>query len=197
MSDTLTRLVEEFCKLPGVGRKTAQRLALHFLKADRADAASLASALLELKDRARPCRECNNITEADFCGICRDPKRDRSRILVVEEISDLLAIEATHEYRGLYHVLMGAISPIDGVGPDDTKVAGLVTRVGKGGIEEVILATNPNLKGEATALYITKLLRPQGVKLTRIAYGVPMGGVLEYSDSGTLIKSIEGRRPVE
>jgi len=197
MSDTLTRLVEEFTKLPGVGRKTAQRLALHFLKAGRDDAASLASALMDLKDRARPCRECNNITEGELCGICADLRRDRSRILVVEEISDLLAVEATHEYRGLYHVLMGAISPIDGVGPDDTKVAGLVERVSRGGVEEVILATNPNLKGEATALYIAKLLKPFKARLTRIAYGVPMGGVLEYADSGTLIKSLEGRRLME
>lgn len=189
--------MDEFAKLPGVGRKTATRLALHFLKAGRDDAAALACALVDLKEKARPCRVCNNITEDELCGICRSPKRDESRILVIEEISDLIAVEATHEYRGLYHVLMGAISPIDGVGPEETTVAGLVERVKSGGVEEVILATNPNLKGEATALYITKQLKPLGVKLTRIAYGVPMGGVLEYSDAGTLIKSLEGRRPVE
>lgn len=197
MSETLMRLVDEFSRLPGVGRKTATRLALHFLKAGREDADALARALIDLKDKARPCRLCNNITEDELCGICRSPRRDFSRILVVEEISDLIAVEATGGYHGLYHVLMGAISPIDGVGPDETKVAGLIQRVKAGGVDEVILATNPNLKGEATALYITGQLKAEGVKLTRIAYGVPMGGVLEYSDAGTLIKSLEGRRPVE
>lgn len=190
-------MVDEFSRLPGVGRKTATRLALHFLKAGREDADALARALIDLKDKARPCRLCNNITEDELCGICRSPRRDFSRILVVEEISDLIAVEATGGYHGLYHVLMGAISPIDGVGPDETKVAGLIQRVKAGGVDEVILATNPNLKGEATALYITGQLKAEGVKLTRIAYGVPMGGVLEYSDAGTLIKSLEGRRPVE
>jgi recombination protein RecR len=197
MSEVLTRLVDELAKLPGVGRKTAQRLALHFLKARREEAAALAEALVDLKDKARPCRVCNNITEDELCSVCGSAKRDTRRILVVEEISDLMAIEATGEYRGLYHVLMGALSPVDGIGPDDTKVAGLIERVKQGGVDEVILATNPNLKGEATALYITRQLKPLGVKLTRIAYGVPMGGVLEYADSGTLIKSLEGRRPVE
>ena len=197
MSEVLDRLVGELAKLPGVGRKTAQRLALHFLKAGREDAAALAGALIDLKDKARPCRVCNNITEDELCGICASPKRDTRRILVVEEISDLMAVEATGEYRGLYHVLMGALSPVDGIGPDETKVAGLIERVKQGGVDEVILATNPNLKGEATALYITRQLKPLGVKLTRIAYGVPMGGVLEYADAGTLIKSLEGRRPVE
>ncbi len=197
MSETLTRLVDEFSRLPGVGRKTATRLALHFLKAGKEEAVSLARALVDLKEKARPCRVCNNIAEGDLCPVCASAKRDSSRILVVEEISDLFAIEATGGYRGLYHVLMGAISPIDGVGPDDTKVAGLIERVKAGGVSEVILATNPNLKGEATALYITSQLKPLGVKLTRIAYGVPMGGVLEYSDAGTLIKSLEGRRPVD
>jgi recombination protein RecR len=197
MSEVLTRLVDEFSRLPGVGRKTATRLALHFLKAGREDADALAKALTDLKDKARPCRVCNNIAEDELCGICRNQRRDARRILVVEEISDLIAVEATGGYGGLYHVLMGAISPVDGVGPDDTRVAGLIERVKAGGVDEVILATNPNLKGEATALYIAAQLKPLGVKLTRIAYGVPMGGVLEYSDAGTLIKSLEGRRPVE
>jgi recombination protein RecR len=197
MSDSLDRLVDEFAKLPGIGRKTATRLALFILKESPDVAGSLARALVDLKERARPCGICNNITEDELCGICRDHKRDRGRILVVEEISDLMAVEATREYRGLYHVLMGALSPIDGVGPEDTTVAGLIERVRAGGIEEVILATNPNLKGEATALYVSKVLRPFGVKITRIAYGVPVGGVLEYSDCGTLIKSLEGRRIVE
>jgi len=196
MSDTLGRLVDELTRLPGVGRKTAQRLALHFLKAGKDEVLALAGALTDLKENTRQCTVCNNVTEGELCGICADPRRDRGRILVVEEISDLMALEATHEYKGVYHVLMGAISPIDGVGPEDTKVAGLVGRLEGGSVEEVILATNPNLKGEATALYITRLLKPYGVKITRIACGMPMGGVLEYADSGTLIKSLEGRREV-
>ena len=197
MSEALTRLIDELAKLPGVGRKTATRLALYFLKSDKEDCAAFADALITLKERVRPCRVCNNIAEGELCAICLSPKRDPRRILVVEEISDLMAVEATHEYKGLYHVLMGAISPVDGVGPEETTVAGLTARVEEGGVEEVILATNPNLKGEATALYIARQLKPFGVKITRIAYGVPMGGVLEYSDSGTLIKALEGRREVE
>ena len=197
MSEVLDRLVAEFAKLPGVGRKTATRLALYFLKAGKEDAGALARALVDLKDKARPCRVCNNVAEGELCSICSSPRRDARRILVVEEISDLVALEAAAGYNGLYHVLMGALSPIDGVGPEDTKVAGLVERVGKGGVDEVILATNPNLKGEATALYIAAQLRPLGVKLTRIAYGVPVGGALEYSDAGTLMKALEGRREME
>lgn len=196
MSETLERLVGEFAKLPGIGRKTAQRLALYILKSGGGEARSLASALIDLKEKARPCRECSNITEEEVCGVCSDTRRDTTRILVVEEISDLMAVEATREYKGLYHVLMGAISPIDGIGPDDTTAGKLVERVSRGGVEEVILATNPNLRGEATALYITGALKPYKVKVTRIAYGMPMGGALEYADSGTLIKSLEGRREV-
>jgi len=197
MSDTLERVIGELSRLPGVGRKTAQRLALHLLKADGAEVIELADALRSLKERVRPCSLCNNATETGLCRICSSPKRERNRILVVEEVSDLMAVEATGEYRGLYHVLMGAISPIDGVGPDDTKVDGLVKRVAEGGVDEVILATNPNIKGEATALYITRLLRPYGVRLTRIAYGMPMGGHLEYVDAGTLARSLAGRREME
>lgn len=196
MSETLDRLAGELSRLPGVGRKTAQRLAMHFLKAGADEVYALSDALRALKERTRYCSLCNNAAESELCPICASPKRDRSRILVVEEISDLMAVEATHEYRGLYHVLLGAISPIDGIGPDDTKVDGLIRRVKAGGVEEVILATNPNLKGEATALYITGLLKPFGVKVTRIAYGMPMGGHLEYVDAGTLAKSLEGRREV-
>jgi len=196
MSRVFDRLVDEFARLPGIGRKTARRLALHVLKADESDAKALAQALVELKEKTRPCRVCNNITESELCPVCADPKRDKSRILVVEEISDLMAVEATGEYRGTYHVLMGSISPIDGVGPEDTKIDGLVERVKSGGVDEVIIATNPNLKGEATALYISSLLKGIKVKVTRIAYGLPMGGALEYADPGTLAKSLEGRREV-
>ena len=197
MSEALSRLVDEFARLPGIGRKTAMRLALHFLKAGRAETEELAEALVGLKDKVSPCPVCSNIAEGGLCGICSDTKRETGRILVVEEISDLMAVEATHEYRGVYHVLMGAISPIDGVSPENTTVSKLIERVAAGGVEEVIIATNPNLKGEATALYISKQLKPYGVRLTRIAYGVPMGGVLEYSDAGTLIKSLQGRRVME
>jgi len=197
MSDVLDRVIAELSRLPGVGRKTAQRLALHLLKADASEVDALSDALKMLKERVRPCTVCNNATEEGVCGICSSPKRERDRILVVEEVSDLMAVEATHEYRGLYHVLMGAISPIDGVGPEDTKVDGLVGRVAEGGVSEVILATNPNIKGEATALYITRLLKPYKVKVTRIAYGMPMGGHLEYVDPGTLARSLAGRREME
>jgi len=196
MSQVFDRLVDEFARLPGIGRKTARRLALHVLKADASDADALAKALVELKEKTRPCRVCNNITESELCPVCADPRRDKFRILVVEEISDLMAVEATGEYRGTYHVLMGSISPIDGVGPEDTKIDGLVERVKSGGVDEVIIATNPNLKGEATALYISSLLKPYNTKVTRIAYGLPMGGALEYADPGTLAKSLEGRREV-
>jgi len=196
MSQVFDRLVDEFSRLPGIGRKTARRLALHVLKADASEADALARALVELKEKTRPCRVCNNITESELCTVCSDPKRDTSRILVVEEISDLMAVEATREYRGTYHVLMGSISPIDGVGPEDTKIDGLISRVKAGGVDEVIIATNPNLKGEATALYISSLLKSYKVKVTRIAYGLPMGGALEYADPGTLAKSLEGRREV-
>jgi recombination protein RecR len=197
MSDVLERVIAELSRLPGVGRKTAQRLALHLLKANDEEVYALSDVLRELKERVRPCRLCNNATESELCGICRSPKRERDRILVVEEVSDLMAVEATHEYRGLYHVLMGAISPIDGIGPEDTTVEGLKRRVGEGGVSEVILATNPNVKGEATALYITRLLRPYNVKVTRIAYGMPIGGHLEYVDAGTLARSLAGRREME
>jgi len=196
VSETFDRLVDEFARLPGVGRKTARRLTLHVLKTDASEARALADALVELKEKTRPCRICNNITESELCSVCADPKRDKNRILVVEEVSDLMAVEATHEYRGSYHVLMGSISPIDGTGPEDTKIEGLVERVKSGGIDEVIIATNPNLKGEATALYISSLLKPYKTKVTRIAYGLPMGGALEYTDPGTLAKSLEGRREV-
>jgi len=197
MSDVLERVITELSRLPGVGRKTAQRLALHLLKTKEDEVYALSDALRELKERVRPCRLCNNATESELCVICQSPRRERDRILVVEEVSDLMAVEATHEYKGLYHVLMGAISPIDGVGPEDTTVDGLARRVSEGGVAEVILATNPNVKGEATALYITRMLRPYKVKVTRIAYGMPMGGHLEYVDAGTLARSLAGRREMD
>ncbi len=196
MSESLNKLVEEFSKLPGIGKKTAMRLALHFVKSDKSAAQALAKALTDLGEKSRPCSICNNIADAELCPICASPKRDSRKLMVVEEISDLMAVEAAGSYKGRYFVLMGALSPIDGIGPEDTKVGGLVKLVEKGGVDEVIIATNPNLKGEATALYVAKKLKPLGVKLTRIAYGVPVGGILEYSDAGTLTKALEGRTEI-
>ena len=173
------------------------RLALHFVKSDKGGAASLAKALTDLGEKSRPCSICNNIADGELCPICASPKRDSRKLMVVEEISDLMAVEAAGSYKGRYFVLMGALSPLDGIGPEDTKVGDLVKMVEKGGVDEIIIATNPNLKGEATALYVAKKLKPLGVKLTRIAYGVPVGGILEYSDAGTLTKALEGRTIVE
>ena len=197
MSESLNKLVEEFSKLPGIGKKTATRLALHFVKSDKGAAASLAKALTDLGEKSRPCSICNNIADGELCPICASPKRDSHKLMVVEEISDLMAVEAAGSYKGRYFVLMGALSPLDGIGPEDTKVGDLVKMVERGGVDEVIIATNPNLKGEATALYVAKKLKPLGVRLTRIAYGVPVGGILEYSDAGTLTKALEGRTIVE
>lgn len=190
----LGSLIRELVRLPGIGQKTAQRLAFHLLKTEREDALRLADAIRAVKDGLSFCLDCRNIAEGDRCDLCRDPKRDRTRILVVEEPSTLYAIERTHSYRGLYHVLMGALSPIDGVGPDDIKAHELVDRVKVGGIQEVIIATNPTIEGEATALYLTKQLKPYGTRVSRIAYGIPVGMDIEYADEVTLIKSLEGRR---
>lgn len=190
----LGSLIRELVRLPGIGQKTAQRLAFHLLKTEREDALRLADAIRAVKDGLSFCRDCRNIAEGELCDLCRDPKRDRTKILVVEEPSTLYAIERTHSFRGLYHVLLGALSPIDGVGPDDIKAHELVDRVKAGGIEEVIIATNPTIEGEATALYLTKQLKPYGTKVSRIAYGIPVGMDIEYADEVTLIKSLEGRR---
>ena len=195
----VARLIEEFSKLPGVGTKTAQRLTYHVLRASTDDARAHAAALVAIKENVAYCSSCCNITEAgvDPCDICADPRRDTIRICVVEEPLDVLAIERTAEYRGLYHVLHGAISPIDGIGPERLKTRELVARVAAGGVEEVILATNPNLEGEATAMYLADLLRPHVPAVTRIARGLPVGGDLEYADDVTLIRSLQGRRAIE
>ncbi len=187
-------LIRELVRLPGIGQKTAQRLAFHLLKAEREDALRLADAIRAVKDGLSFCRECRNIAEGDLCELCRDPKRDRTKILVVEEPSTLYAIERTRSYRGLYHVLLGALSPIDGIGPDEIKAQDLIDRVKRGGVQEVIIATNPTIEGEATALYLTKQLKPYGARVSRIAYGIPVGMDIEYADEVTLIKSLEGRR---
>jgi recombination protein RecR len=190
----LAQLVRELVRLPGIGQKTAHRLAFHLLKAEREEALRLAEAIRAVKDGLAFCRQCRNIAEGELCEFCLDPKRDQTRILVVEEPSTLYAIERTGGYRGLYHVLLGALSPLDGVGPSDIKARELLDRLKGGEVQEVIVATNPTIEGEATAIYLTKQIKPYGVRVSRIAYGIPVGMDIEYADEVTLIKSIEGRR---
>ena len=192
----LTNLVEQLQRLPGIGAKSAQRLAYHILKTPREDVDRLADAMREVKERVTYCSVCSNITDVDPCCYCTDSDRDPRIICVVEEPENVAGVEKTRDFKGLYHVLMGALSPLHGVGPDDLKIRGLLTRVGNGGVEEVILATNPNVEGEATAIYLAKLLKPLGVRVTRIAMGVPVGSDLEYADEVTMHKAMEGRREV-
>ncbi|CQR73094.1 Recombination protein RecR [Sporomusa ovata DSM 2662] len=187
------RLVEQFRRLPGIGPKSAARLAYHVLKMDKSQVAALAQAIIEAKERVGYCSVCFDLTDTDPCQICRSEGRDQSVVCVVEDPKDVAAMERTREFKGLYHVLHGSLSPLEGVGPDDIKIKELLGRVGKG-IQEVIMATNPNVEGEATAMYIAKLLKPLGVKVTRIAHGLPMGGDLEYADEVTLSKALENRR---
>jgi len=194
--EPLTRLIEQFQRLPGIGRKSAQRLAYHILRHPRSEADDLCDAVRDVKDRVTYCSVCNNVTEIDPCAICTGDGRDRRLICVVEEPQNVLGIEKTRDFKGLYHVLMGALSPLQGVGPDDLKIKGLLARVGNGGVDEVILATNPNVEGEATAIYLAGLLKPLGVRVTRIAMGVPVGSDLEYADEITVHKAMEGRRDV-
>ncbi|MBI4667503.1 MAG: recombination protein RecR [Nitrospinae bacterium] len=192
-SDSLARLVERLQTLPGVGRKTAERLAFHILKSTPDEVGKITQAMTDVKEKARLCSVCMSITEQDPCGICADTGRDHATICVVEEAHDVYALEKMGEYKGVYHVLMGALSPLDGIGPEELKLKELVARVETGGVNEVILATNPNAEGEATAMYAAKLLKPAGVVVTRIARGLPMGGDLEYADEMTLSKSLGGR----
>jgi recombination protein RecR len=191
---SVTQLIEELMRLPGVGEKTAQRLAFHLLKTSKQEADALALAILAVKEKIRRCSQCYGITEQDVCPICSDPKRDRTLLSVVEEPADIFAFEKLREYRGLYHVLGGALSPLEGIGPEDLTVTQLFTRLREGEIREVIVATNPNLEGEATAMYLSKVLKPLSVKVTRLAHGLPIGSALEYADEVTLLKSLEGRR---
>jgi recombination protein RecR len=195
LPDPLVRLIEELQRLPGIGPKGAQRLAFHILKTPREQADRLADAVREVKERVTYCSICNNINDADPCGICRSDARDRHVICVVEEPQNVSGVEKTREFKGLYHVLMGALSPLQGIGPDDLKIKGLLGRINDG-VNEVILATNPNVEGEATAIYLARLLKPLGVKVTRIAMGVPVGSDLEYADEITMHKAMEGRREV-
>ena len=193
----VARLIEEFHKLPGVGPKSAQRLTYYLLRMPAAEARALAEAILDVKERITFCSACQNVTDTNPCRICASDRRDRSIICVVEEPLDILALERSGSYQGLYHVLHGAISPMDGIGPEDLKIGELLSRLRSGEVTEVILATNPNLEGEATSMYLTRLLRPLGVKVTRLARGLPVGGDLEYADDVTLTRAIEGRQEVE
>jgi recombination protein RecR len=193
---SLQHLIEQFKRLPGVGAKSAQRLAFHVLKTPREDAERLCDAIRDVKDRVTYCSVCNNFTDVDPCVYCADPARDHRLVCVVEEPQNVHVIEKTGGFRGVYHVLLGALSPLQGVGPDDLKIKGLLTRIGQDQIEEVILATNPTVEGEATAIYLARLLKPLGVRVTRIATGIPVGSDLEYADELTMGKAMEGRREV-
>jgi recombination protein RecR len=194
--DPLAKLVEQLQRLPGIGAKSARRLAYHILKTPREEVDRLAEAMREVKERVTYCSTCSNITDVDPCFFCTSTARDPRIICVVEEPENVNGVEKTRQFNGLYHVLMGALSPLHGVGPDDLKIKGLLARVSDGGVEEVILATNPNVEGEATAIYLAKLLKPLGIKVTRIAMGVPVGSDLEYADDVTMQRAMEGRREV-
>jgi recombination protein RecR len=193
---SLQNLIDQFKRLPGVGAKSAQRLAFHVLKTPRDDAERLCDAIREVKDRVTYCTICNNFTDADPCIYCADPARDHRLVCVVEEPQNVNVIEKTGGFRGVYHVLLGALSPLQGVGPDDLKIKGLLSRIASDQIEEIILASNPNVEGEATAIYLARLLKPLGVRVTRIATGIPVGSDLEYADELTMSKAMEGRREV-
>ena len=193
-AEPLDRLIQEFKRLPGVGQKSAQRLAFHVLRNDRDAAARLSQALLDVKDKLGICAQCNNISDGELCRFCKDPDRDRTSICVVEEPHNILPIETTRQFNGLYHVLHGSISPLRGVGPEKLRLKNLLTRLEDGSTKEIILATNPTVEGEATAVYISRLLRPLGVKTTRIAMGIPVGSDLEFADEVTMLKSLENRR---
>lgn len=193
-AEPLARLIQECKRLPGIGQKSAQRIAFSVLRGSREDAERLARALLDVKDNLTLCVRCNNISDAEECNFCRDANRDRSLICVVEEPHNILPVETTRQFNGLYHVLHGSISPLKGIGPDRLRIAGLLERVREGGISEVILATNPTVEGEATAVYISRLLKPLGLKVSRIAMGIPVGSDLEFADEVTMSKSLENRR---
>lgn len=193
-SAPVENLIEQFQKLPGIGRKTAQRLAFFVLALPEAEAEGFANAVVEAKKKVKFCSVCQNMTDTEICSLCSDEARDRAVICVVSDPKDVAAIEKTREYNGLYHVLHGCISPMNGIGPDDVRIKELVARVSQGGVREVILATNPDTEGEATAMYISRLLSPFGVQTTRLAYGIPVGGHLEFADEMTLIRALEGRR---
>ena len=192
----LARLIDELKRLPGIGQKSAQRIAFHMERGSREDAERLAAAIIDAKDKIRLCSICNNLTEHDPCELCSDPGREQSVVCVVETPYNATAVERTHEFRGLYHVLHGALSPLQGIGPEQLKLKSLLDRLKGGKIRELIVATNPNVEGEATAVYLSKLIKPLGVKVTRIAMGIPVGSELEFADEVTMLKAIEGRREI-
>ena len=192
-SPSIEKLIESFERLPSIGHKTAQRLAFYMLDVSEQEALDFTNAIINAKKSLKFCSKCFNISDTDPCNICADLKRDQSTICVVEDVRDVFAMERTHEYKGVYHVLHGSISPMNGVGPDNIKIKELLTRIMDGGVKEIILATNPRVEGEATSMYISKLVKPLGVKVTRIARGIPIGGDLEYTDEITLAKALEGR----
>jgi recombination protein RecR len=196
LPQSLQDLIDQFKRLPGIGAKSAQRLAFHVLKTPREDAERLCDAIRTVKDRVTYCSVCSNITDVDPCAFCEDPARDRRTICVVEEPQNVNVVEKTGGFKGTYHVLMGAISPLQGVGPDDLKIKSLLARIGAGGIDEIILATNPTVEGEATAIYLARLLKPLGLRVTRIAMGIPVGSDIEYADDLTMSRALEGRREV-
>lgn len=193
-SVSIEKLIEEFEKLPGIGHKTAVRLAFHVINSNEEDAIKFAETIVEARKKIHYCSVCNNITDTDPCEICSNTKRDKEIICVVEDVRDIIPIERTHEFNGVYHVLHGVISPMNGIGPNDIKVKELISRIGSDDVKELILATNPNVEGEATAMYISKLVKPFNIKTTRIAHGIPIGGDLEYVDEVTLVKALENRR---
>lgn len=193
---SLARLIDHFRRMPGIGNKTAQRLAFHVLSLKKEDAVAFSEAILQAHERIKKCTVCCNLSEEEFCPICKSTKRDESVICVVEDPRDVLAFERTHEFEGTYHVLHGVISPMNGVGPEDISVKELLSRMGDGKVQEVIMATNPTVEGEATAMYISRLLKPMGVTVTRLAYGIPVGADLEYADEVTLSRALEGRRSI-
>jgi recombination protein RecR len=193
-AEPLARLINEFKRLPGIGQKSAQRIAFHVLRAGREEAEQLAQAILDVKDKLGLCRVCNNISDSDLCQFCRDTGRDPHVVCVVEEPHNIVSVETTRQFEGRYHVLHGSLSPLRGIGPESLKIKGLVERIGQGEITEIVVATNPTVEGEATAVYLARLLKPLGVKVTRIAMGVPVGSDLEFADEVTMSKAMEGRR---
>ena len=195
-SEPIDRLINEFSKLPGIGRKTAQRVAFHVINMDIKDVTGLSKALVDVKNEIKYCSVCCNISDSDVCPICANSHRDPSTICVVEDPRDVAAMERTKDYSGRYHVLNGVISPMDGIGPDMLKIKELISRLGDGSVKEIIMATNPTIEGEATAMYISRLVKPMGIKVTRIAHGLPVGGDLEYADDVTISKALEGRREI-
>jgi recombination protein RecR len=193
-AEPLARLIAEFKRLPGIGQKSAQRMAFHVMRAAREDAERLTQAILDVKDKLGLCRLCNNISDSEICQYCRDPNRDPKVVCVVEEPHNIVGIESTRQFAGRYHVLHGALSPLRGIGPDALRIKGLIERIGQGEAEEIVIATNPTVEGEATAVYLARLLKPLGVKVTRIGMGIPVGSDLEFADEVTISKAMEGRR---